>query len=69
MTYGRIGDTPTTTVVWGDYIRLRAGAHGYVATGFTIGINGAEPFLVSFGRRPPGGDDESPQLPSQNPGH
>jgi hypothetical protein len=67
MAYSRIGDVPTSTLVWGDYIRLRAAARGYVATGYTIGANGAEPFLVSFSRRPPGGLDEPPQLSDQNP--
>jgi hypothetical protein len=52
MFYSRVGEVPTSTLVWGDYIRLRADARGYVATGFTIGAAGAEPFLVSFARRP-----------------
>ncbi len=52
MFYSRIGDVPTSTLVWGDYIRVRADAGGYIATGYTIGGSGAEPFLVSFARRP-----------------
>ncbi len=50
MYYARTGDAATSTVIWGDYIRVRTAGEGFVATGYTIGPAGAEPFLVSFGR-------------------
>jgi len=69
MFYSRIGEVPTSTLVWGDYIRMRADARGYFATGYTIGETGAEPFLVSFGRNPLPRRDDEPQLPGDNPRH
>lgn len=58
MFYSRIGELPTSTLVWGDYIRVRAGARGsFLATGYTIGAAGAEPFVVSFARRPVQGSE------------
>jgi hypothetical protein len=69
MAYSRKGDVPTSTVVWGDYIRVRADARGYFATGYTIGENGAEPFLVSFGRNPLARSDDDLQPTGDNPRH
>jgi hypothetical protein len=69
MFYSRIGEVPTSTLVWGDYIRMRADARGYFATGYTIGETGAQPFLVSFGRYPLPRRDDEPQPPGDNPRH
>jgi hypothetical protein len=67
MTYSRVGTVPTSTVIWGDYIRARASGSGYIATGYTIGEGGAEPFVVRFGSvRPPRLDQEI-QPPLDNP--
>jgi hypothetical protein len=69
MAYSQKGEVPTSTVVWGDYIRVRADARGYFATGYTIGENGAEPFVVSFGRNPLVRSDDDLQPPGDNPRH
>ena len=67
MTYSRIGTVATSTVIWGDYIRARASGSGYLATGYTIGEIGAEPFVVRFVSARPGRFDEEIQPPLHNP--
>jgi hypothetical protein len=63
MFYSRIGALATSTVIWGDYIRARASGSGFVATGYTIGDAGAEPFVVAFGRPRSPRLDEDLQVP------
>jgi hypothetical protein len=46
----RTSDFATDTVIWGDYIRVRARGSGFVASGYVIGEAGSEPFCVSFRR-------------------
>ncbi len=69
MFYSRVGQVPTSTLIWGDYIRVRSDGRGYVATGYTIGENGAEPFLVWFGRRALARPEEEPPSADGNPRH
>jgi len=69
MFYSRVGEVPTSTLIWGDYIRVRSDGRGYVATGYTMGEDGAEPFLVSFGRSLLVRQEEQPLPADGNPRH
>jgi len=41
----------TTTMIWGDYIRLRAAPeHAFAATGYTLQPVGSEPHYTLFSR-------------------